>query len=57
MLTHFGNFLCVLGEKGPFKTGAALWSVALGESFFIGSLKVWEVHPKCSLSFRFLSLC
>ena len=29
MLTHFGNFLCSLGGKGPFKTNAALWSVAL----------------------------
>jgi hypothetical protein len=29
MLTHFGDFLCSLGEKGPFKTDAALWSVAL----------------------------
>ena len=35
MLTHFGNFLCSLGGKGPFKTNAALWSAALREAFFL----------------------
>ena len=35
MLTHFGNFLCSLGEKGPFKTNAARWSVALAVTVFL----------------------
>ena len=35
MLTHFGNFLCSLGGKGPFKTNAALWSVALARLFIL----------------------
>ena len=29
MLTHFGNFLCSIGEKGPFKTDSSLWRTAL----------------------------
>ena len=33
MLTHFGMFLCSLGGKEPFKTDAALWSVALRSAF------------------------
>ena len=35
MLTHFGNFLCSLGEKGPFKTDAALWNVAPRRLFLL----------------------
>ena len=34
MLTHFGDFLCGIGEKGPFKTITSLWSVALGRLFY-----------------------
>lgn len=33
MLTHSGKFLCSLGGKEPFKTDAALLSVALWMSF------------------------
>ena len=35
MLTHFGNFLCSIGEKGPFKTNLSLWRLALPVCFFI----------------------
>ena len=29
MLTHFGNFLCSIAEKEPFKTDSSLWCAAL----------------------------
>ena len=35
MLTHFGNFLCSIGGKGPFKTDLSLWRLALPVCFFI----------------------
>ena len=33
MLTHFGNFLCSLGGKEPFKTDTSLRSAALEGAF------------------------
>ena len=44
MLTHFGNFLCGLGGKGPFKTDAALWSVALRPAFLFDSYNILEKY-------------
>ena len=53
MLTHFGNFLCSLGEKGPFKTNAALWSVALWRSFFVAGYPPPSASPT-GVGFLFL---
>ena len=41
MLTHFGNFLCSIGEKGPFKTNTSLWSVALRLLFCLFGWRGW----------------
>ena len=34
MLTHYGNFLCSIGEKGSFKTIFSQWCSALSGVFF-----------------------
>jgi hypothetical protein len=34
MLTHFGDFLCSIGGKNPFKTGFSLWRAALAGVFY-----------------------
>jgi len=34
MLTHFGNFLCSIEGKEPFKTVSSLWRTALPAVLF-----------------------
>ena len=43
MLTHFGNFLCCIGEKGPFKTVSSLWRTALPVAFILNPTGLWDI--------------